>query len=402
MISINEAFNILQDNLPEPALETVDLSQAWRRYLAEDILAPEPSPRYTNSAMDGYAVRWQDVMGTTPDQPTLLTTVGESKAGVPFAGTVQACQAVRISTGAVLPEGADTVIRVEDTREERDRVAVLSVRGRGQDIRRRGEEFQTGELLLNRGIQLRTRQLALLAAVGIHQVPVYATPRIRLLVTGTELVSSNSESIKPYQIRDSNRIMLTSACRDAGGLVLGCDHVGDDLERTVAALEQAAAEEPDCLLCSGGVSVGRHDHVKRAADLAGFQELFWRIRQKPGKPLFAARRKNTLLFGLPGNPVSAFMCFVHYVRPVIAHLQGRSMAHPSITARAPEEIRNTGKRTNFLRVRLKYEPGEIPQIVEMNKQGSHMLSSITHADGYIGLEPGEILSPGSLKEVFLL
>ena len=402
MISISEAFKILRDNLPEPDREPIDLDQAWGRYLAEDIRAPEPSPRYTNSAMDGFAVRWQDVMGATPDTPVSLAIAGESKAGVPFPETVTGGQAVRISTGAVLPEGADTVIRVEEAREQDGHVAILSVRGQGQDIRQCGEEFQTGDLLLNQGMQLRTRQLAMLAAVGIRRVSVYATPEIDLLVTGTELVSSDSDAIRPFQIRDSNRIMLSSACRDAGGRVSGCTHVGDDLDSTVAALEQALGREPDCIICSGGVSVGRHDHVKKAAELAGFQELFWRIRQKPGKPLYVARRGNILLFGLPGNPVSAFMCFTHYVRPVIAHLQGRSMAHPSITARAPEEIRNNGKRTNFLRVRLKYEPGEVPQIVEMNKQGSHMLSSITHADGYISLEPGEILSPGSLKEAFLL
>jgi len=177
--------------------------------------------------------------------------------------------------------------------------------------------------------------------------------------------------------------------------------VGDNLRKTIEMLEQVAAEQPDLILCSGGVSVGRHDHVKKAAEEAGFKELFWRIRQKPGKPLFAARKDNMLLFGLPGNPVSAFMCYTHYVLPIIFFLQGQGMNHNSIAARTPEEIANHGKRTNFLRVKVEFSAGEIPLITEVSKQGSHMLSSITHADGYIIQNPGEILAPDSLKEVFL-
>ena len=401
MITVNEAFTILQENLPTPRQEVVDLSNAYSRYLAEDIIAPEPSPRYTNSAMDGYAVRWEDVNQSSPENPSSLRIAGESQAGVPYGQSVNCGEAVRISTGAVVPEGADTVVRVEDTGEQNGLVMILSVREQGQDIRIKGEEFQTDDRLLGKGRQLRTRQLSLMAAVGVRDITVFATPKVSLLVTGTELVTSDNDEIKPFQIRDSNKIMLASAVEEAGGSLVSCDHVGDNLNSTVEMLEKIAAEQPDFILCSGGVSVGRHDHVKKAAEKAGFGELFWRIRQKPGKPLFAARRENTLLFGLPGNPVSAFMCFTHYVRPILAFLQGQPLTHESLAARIQDEIANKGKRTNFLRVKVEFAPGKIPVIAQAVKQGSHMLSSITHADGYIIQEPGEILKPESLKEVFL-
>ncbi len=401
MISVSEAFLIVQENLPTPMKEIVDLNNAYSRYLAEDILAPEPSPRYTNSAMDGYAVRWEDVKSTSSEKPITLSIAGESQAGIPFSKSVNRGEAARISTGAALPDGVDTVIRVEDTQELDNSVQILSVREQGQDVRYQGEEFQTGELLLSKGIQLSTRQLAMLGAVGIQNFNVFSTPKVSIIVTGTELVTSDDKDIKPFQIRDSNKVMLTSATREAGGKVISCEHIGDSLENTREMLEIVTDKEPDFILCSGGVSVGRHDHVKKAAEKAGFTELFWRIRQKPGKPLFAARRENILLFGLPGNPVSAFMCFTHYVRPIIAHMHGQSMAHKSVTAKTSSGITNHGKRTNFIRVKVEFAHGEVPRITEVGKQGSHMLSSIANADGYIILEPGEILTPDSLKEVFL-
>jgi len=401
MITVNEAFRILQENLPCPGQEVIDLDGAYSRYLAKDILAPESSPRYTNSAMDGYAVRWEDVQNASQNDPVSLIIAGESQAGMPFERSVEKGEAAQISTGAVVPEGADTIVRVEDTAENGKWVQILSVRTQGQDIRFEGEEFREGDLLLPRGTELKTRQLALLSSVGKEKVQVYVSPRVALLVTGTELVSSGESSIKPFQIRDSNTVMLVNGVRENGGVVVQSAYVADSLESTRKVIDELALLQPDIILCSGGVSVGRHDHVKKAAAEAGFTELFWRIRQKPGKPFFAARKENTLLFGLPGNPVSAFMCYTHYVRPVIFYLQGQQVTHSPMTARIPDGIANNGKRTHFLRVKIEFVAGEIPRLTEVTKQGSHMLSSITTGDGYIILEPGESLKPGSLKEVYL-
>jgi len=402
MISIQEALQLLEDNLPEPRVDTVDLSEAHGRYLVESVAAPEPSPRYTNSAMDGYAVRWSDVMAASQENPVTLKVVGESKAGMPFAGEVKVREAAHISTGAMLPAGADTVVRVEDTRKPDDTaVEILAVRAQGQDVRYEGEEFNCGDELLCAGTKLSARQLAILATVGQHQVNVFAPPRVSILITGSELASSESKKIKSHQIRDSNSIMLKTVLQEAGATVHSCSNVEDELQATIDAIADALTQGVDFILCSGGISVGEHDHVKEAAETVGFKELFWRIRQKPGKPLFAAQKDSTFLFGLPGNPVSAYMCFVHYIRPLLFTIRGRGMTWKTITAMAGGEIVNTGKRTNFIRVKIDQQEGRLPRITDIRKQGSHMLSSIVNADGYIIVEPGTAVNAGEAVNAFL-
>lgn len=401
MISVTEALQILNENIPVPITEVISIAKAHGRRLSDDINAPESSPRYTNSAMDGFAVRWQDCVNAGTEQSTRLKVIGESQAGIPFDGLISPNTAIRISTGAMLPEGADTIVRVEDTREAKEYVEICSIKRLGQDVRYEGEEFEEGSLLLAKGTTLGARELALLAAVGQYKVPVYVPPTVALLVTGTELASPDEKNIQAHQIRDSNSVMLAAAVREDGGCIRFISHIKDSLAQTIDAVRLASETGDRIILCSGGVSVGKHDHVKAAALAAGFKELFWKIRQKPGKPLFVCRLKDTLLFGLPGNPVSAYMCFNNYVRPVLAQLQGAENIHRSITAKTTQKLSNTGSRTNFVRVTIEDKPNELAVITEMAQQGSHMLSTIVHADGYIILEPGQILEPESLIEVFL-
>lgn len=401
MISVSEALDILKDNLPEPRIVRVSINDAFARRLAEDIHSPEPSPRYTSSAMDGYAVRWADLQKLRDDSPVSLKVVGESQAGVPYPASLRQGEAVRISTGAMIPEGSDTVIRVEDTEEEGGVVRIRKCKKEGQDVRHAGEEFGQGVKILDKGLVLKARQIALLSAVGCDSIPVFDKPRVSLFITGTELAHHGDSEIKPFQVRDSNDPMLQSAIREAGGVVAESLHVEDDLEVTVDQLRMALEKESDIILCSGGVSVGRHDHVKEAAEKVGFEELFWKIRQKPGKPLYVARRNRTLLFGLPGNPVSAFMCFQNFVMPSLASLQGVQYLKKTITAEAEAPVVNKGKRTDFIRVDITNEPSSVPTFRPIARQGSHMLTSIVEADGYIAVEPGCDLKPGDLAEVFV-
>ncbi len=401
MVSVDEAAGILSENLPPLRTREKALAECHLHTVAREIRAPEPSPRYTGSAMDGFAIRWRDVRGTTTRDPVSLSIVGESRAGIPFNGAVGAGEAVRISTGAMLPEGADTVVRMEDTEENGGVVRIFAVRSQGQDVRFIGEEFQPGEILIARGTRLTAREMALLTSVGIAEVTVCDPPSVSILVTGTELSGADRNDISHYQIRDSNSVMLHRAVRETGARTCSSYRVPDDLEATAQTIGSAFKDGADLILCSGGVSVGRHDHVKEAARRAGFRKLFWKVRQKPGKPLFAARKEKTLLLGLPGNPVSAYICFIHYVRPLIMGLSGRPMERSWIAAKSRERIVNRGQRTNFLRVKIERRPGEIPELCGVPKQKSHMLGSIVNADGYVILQPGESLEPECPVQVIL-
>jgi molybdopterin molybdotransferase len=396
IISIDSALHLLKSNIPERVSVNCPLHQAAGKYLAEDIQAPEPSPRFTNSAMDGFAVRFKDVEPVQRGGSADLKIVGESQAGKDFQGNVGPGEAIRISTGAFLANDCDTVIRVEDTEEDGNRVRVKQVKCQGQDVRQQGEEFHKGETLLGRGTRVAAPEVALLASVGIGEVKIYRPCRVALLITGSELVSAG-ESVGRHQIRDSNMIMLEAAVTATGAEVSKSVLVHDDEEKTAEAISAADA---DLVVCTGGVSVGRHDHVKSAAISSAYTPIFWRIHQKPGKPLFFARKENQLLFGLPGNPVSAFMCFTHYVRPLLGNLHGQGFGWPTVSGEAALDIANNGNRTTLMRVRLRWQPNGGYLISDAAKQGSHMLTSLSGSDGYIILPPGQTLERGQRIDVY--
>lgn len=401
MISIETALQIIAANALQPKPELCPLEDAVSRYLAEDILVPEDTPRFTSSAMDGYAVRWQDILTADAENPVFLDIVGESQAGIPFTQALPPGSAVRISTGAMVPDQADTVIRIEDTREEGQKVAVLVKARLGKDIRYRGEELRKGAPLFEKGRLLTCRELALLATLGKATLQIARKPRIALLVTGTELVHYSDPAIQPHQIRDSNAVMLTAAISEYGGVLSQVLHVQDSLEDTIAAIDTVAAQDIEIILCSGGVSVGRHDHVKDASKALGFTELFWKIRQKPGKPLYFSKKGTILLFGLPGNPVSAFMCFINYVRPVMAHCLGTDFPNRQLTGQLEHDVTNDEDRSNFLRVKLRANQTSIPLVTTFSHQGAHMISGLANTDGYIILQPKETVKAGSLMAVTL-
>jgi molybdopterin molybdotransferase len=254
-------------------------------------------------------------------------------------------------------------------------------------------------LLLPQGTALQAPQLGLLTSVGFSEVNVYCPPQVSLVVTGTELAAPG-KPVAAHQIRDSNSIMLTAAVRQTGGEVAARHYTGDNLADTIAAIKKSI-NKAGIILVTGGVSVGEHDHVKEAARECGFVELFWRVRQKPGKPLFFARRDDCLLFGLPGNPVSGFMCFMYYIQPLLRGLQGREFSWRTTKALFDRSVKNRGSRTNFMRIGLRKEESGFIVAEILAKQGSHMLGSIARADGFIIVEPGQQIPAGSWQDVYL-
>ena len=398
MITVSEAQEIVQKNLPPRQVETAALAGSAGKILAANIAALEPSPRYTNSAMDGFAVRWEDVRLASAAQPARLTIVGESQAGIPFWEALQPGQAARISTGAMLCAGADAVVPVEETEVEGTVLRVLKAEKQHQHIRVVGEEFAAGAALLEAGTLLRAAQVALLASQGIAEVPIYRPPAVSVMVTGSELVPYDAAP-QPWQIRDSNGIMLRCAVESSGGVVRSSGQVGDDYQRTVAAVRQALTDS-QIIIFSGGVSVGPHDLVKAAAGECGFETLFWRVRQRPGKPLFFARRGESLFFGLPGNPVSALMCYLYYIHPVIRHLCGAAFTHHTVSGRLAQPIRNPLSRAQLFRVSLTPAGAALPEVRPLSKQASHMLTSVSDAGGFMLLDVGADLADGEMVEVY--
>ena len=346
MISIREAEELIACNIPQPKTVSLDTHNSPGFVLAEDLFAPCASPAFTSSAMDGFAVKWDDVgasghrpkefaviaqndeskwddvKGSTKQNPIRLKIIGESQAGIPFRKDLKKGEAVRISTGGKIPSGSDTVIPIEDCYDKNTLIEIFNVYKQNQAIRSEGEELKKGSLLLEKGNLIGGRQLALLVSMGITTINVFARPSISLIVSGTELVDY-WERRKDSQICDTNSPMLSRLIIESGGDLRSVTRVTDSLEDTIDSIRKAT-EIADLLVISGGVSVGPHDFVKKAAEICGFKRIFWRVDQKPGKPFFFGSMKNKLLFGLPGNPVSAYMGFFHYIRPAIARMCGKS------------------------------------------------------------------------------
>ncbi len=398
-IALDDAWQRLASHLPPRRVEVVPLETAQGRVLAEPIHAPEPSPRFTNSAMDGFALQSRDVAAASPENPAVLTVVGESQAGVPFAARMESGQAVRISTGAKLPEGADAVVPVEEVKVQQGRIQIQSPVTEHQHVRFAGEEFNEGDLLLEAASELTPPRLGLLASVGVHRVTVFRRPRVAVLVTGSELVPAG-QPLGEGQIRDSNSLMLAAGVQRCGGEVIRIDRVPDDAAATEQRL-QTAENQADLVIFSGGVSVGPHDHVKPAALNSGYQTLFWRVNIKPGKPIFAARKGARLLFGLPGNPVSAYVCFSYFIVPVLRYLQGFPLVHQTVQAVLARPVKNPLSRDHLMRVQLNgnREQG-VPAVVPLSRQGSHMLTTLTQADGFIRLSAGGQFEAGEQVTVF--
>lgn len=346
MITVAEALRATLDATTILGPERVLLRAAAGRVAAEDVVSARSVPAAANSAMDGFAVQAGDVATA----PASLRIVGTAPAGTLLDAPVVAGTAAKIFTGSVVPDGADTVVRVEDT-DERDGVVTVRVPIKaGANVRRAGEDVTPGAVVLSRGTVIGSADVGVLASVGRATVAVHRRPRVAIVSTGAELVEVD-EVPGPGQVVNSNAYLLAAAVEEAGGEALVLPIARDRREDIRTRLGEAASA--DVVLSTGGVSVGEFDFVKEALDDLGVERLFWRVAQKPGKPLTVGRRGDTLFVGLPGNPVSALVCFQVYVRPALRRMAGHRRLHlPVVDATLGTATKKATDLTEFVRVRL--------------------------------------------------
>jgi molybdopterin molybdotransferase len=385
LLPIDEALAVVAAQIRPLDPERVRLEHAHGRFLTEDLTAEVDLPPFANSAMDGFAVRAADAPGT-------LTVIGESAAGSPYTGASLASgQAIGISTGAMMPEGADAVVPVEDAEGGGDHITIPGSVQRGAHIREAGSDILGGAPLMSAGTQIGPAQIGAAAAVGLRELPVHRLPRVAVLPTGSEL-RPVGEALGPGEIYDSNGPMLATALRTAGAVVEQIAAAADTPEAHRDAL--ARALEHDVVISSGGVSVGPHDLVRGIGRELGVKELFWRIALRPGKPLSFGIRDRTLVFGLPGNPVSTLVCFELFVRPALRSLQGAPEFRPAFGAGVlgSDVVRNPA-RDDLIRVQVAWTsmPGKgrgRPVLLPLSEQQSHQIAIAAQADALARIPAG--------------
>lgn len=400
MITVHEALTRILGTVAPLAGERVSLFDATGRVLAEDVTSLRAVPPFTNSAMDGYAVRHADVRSAGPDAPVTLSITEVIQAGAVPAKTVASGTASKIMTGAVLPRGADTVVKVEDTAEDDGHVRIRAAGNQGANVRLSGEDIRTGQTILRRGRVLRPADVGLLASVGRSYVLVHQRPRVAVLSTGNELAEVDVP-LEPGRIVNSNAYTLAAAVREAGGQPVPLAIARDTLEETRAALEEAVRH--DVVLSTGGVSVGDFDFVKAAMDEIGIKRLFWGVAQKPGKPLTYGLLRGRPYFGLPGNPVSATVCFYLYTWPALRRLAGHpALFFPAVDVTLGEDIPKAGGLTEFVRCRLTRTPAGYTAH-STGTQSSGVLSSLSLGDALVIGPPAlDLLAKGSTAPALVL
>jgi len=375
LMPVAEALEkVLAGVAPLPG-ETAPLGDAHGRVLAADLAALRTQPPDDVSAMDGYAVRGADVASV----PAHLKVIGEVAAGRPFGGEVGAGEAARIFTGGVLPPGADTVVIQEVTARDGDSVVVESATSAGRNVRKRGLDFTAGTTLLRQGERLTSRSLALAAAMDHPVVPVHRRPKVAMLATGDELVAPGAPA-GPGQIVYSNGFALGALIRQEGAELVDLGVVGDDLVVTVAAIERARQAGADVLVTAGGASVGEYDLVQRALTSLGLKLSFWKVALRPGKPLLHGRLDAMRVLGVPGNPVSAFVCAFLFLIPLIRRLAGRTDLVPEPeSAVLGTDLPANDERQDYLRATLALRDGKMVA-APFPIQDSSMVQPLAKAD----------------------
>ncbi|MGA7995371.1 MAG: gephyrin-like molybdotransferase Glp [Bradyrhizobium sp.] len=393
MMSVDEAVGIIAARvMPVKEIETVALKQADGRILAGDISAPLPLPPFTNSAVDGYAVRSRDL---PKGAEAAFAVSGRIQAGSAATDPIRPGEAIRIFTGAPMPDGADTVFMQEDVRLDGEgRVVLPAGLKPGANVRPAGEDIPIGTAALARGRRLRPQDVALAAAFGLTEIDVMRRIRVAVFSTGDELVSPGGRR-QPAQLFDSNRVMLMAMLARLGCEVSDLGILRDDRASLAAGLKQVAGHH-DLILTTGGVSTGEEDHVKAAVESAGSLVL-WRMAIKPGRPVAMGIISGTPFIGLPGNPVASFVTFVHVVRPTVLALAGATQQRiVPMPVRAAFAYRKKIARREYVRVTLRQATDGLLEATKFPREGAGLLSSLVDTDGLVELgeeltqvEPGQ-------------
>jgi molybdopterin molybdotransferase len=394
MLELQDALaRILSSTTPRSA-EIVPLERADRRVLAQTIPAPISLPAFDNSAMDGYALRSADVQLATADKPVTLKCTDSIPAGRIVGGHhIQPGTCLRIFTGSSLPSGADAVVMQEDTRSEGHLIEIFEAVKPWENVRLTGEDIRQGTNAVNAGERITSARIALLSALGVQELFASKQPSIGILSTGNELVAAGT--LDPGCVFESNRHGIGSLLSQAGGVVRTYPLVKDTLAETRAAVE-IALNECDCIVTTGGVSVGEYDFIKAAFRALGGTIEFWKVSIKPGKPFVYGKWKDKFLFGLPGNPVSAFVTCLLLVYPAVLRLQGAvDVSLPRHPALLLEEIVNQGERCHFLRVKVDARGG----VCSAGLQASHALHSLAQANALLPVPPKTRWFAGQIVQV---
>ena len=398
MPTCSEALQLILDSVaPLPARST-DLFDALGLVLAGTQASPETVPPFTNSAMDGYAVRADDCDGATPGAPLLLEVLSDLPAGSVATDEVRPGTAIRIMTGAPIPAGADSVVPVEATASEGRRVRIAAPVKKGANVRLAGEDLRAGEELLPKGFALTPAALGILASVGLAEAPVHPRARVAILTTGDELVAA-AERPGPGQIRDSNIQTMCGQAVAFGAVPIPFPRVPDTREAVTAALARAR-DAADVIVTNGGISVGDYDFIKSVLGDLGAREIFWKVKQKPGGPLGFWLLDGKPVFGIPGNTVAAMVCMEEYVRPALRKLMGHEkLLRPEVTGVFEGAFRKSVQdgKVHLLRVRARRQEGRI-FVSPSGPQGSGILSSMLRSNA-LALVPADALALKTGDEV---
>ncbi len=373
MLSVAEALQRVLDGVAAMPTETVSLAAAHGRVLARDVTARLTQPPADVSAMDGYAVRAEDVAQV----PSSLTQIGESAAGRAFDGTVGPGQTVRIFTGAPVPKGADAIVIQEDTEADGDQITMKEAAPQGQFVRPAGLDFSQGDVGIKAPRMLSARDVGLAAAMNVPWLTVARAPRIALLATGDEIVRPG-EPVGTNQIISSNTLALMGLIRASGGEAIDLGIARDD-EDSLRALV-SGAKGADMLVTLGGASVGDHDLVRKVLGEDGLELNFWRIAMRPGKPLIFGRIGETPMMGMPGNPVSSLVCGLVYLRPAIRAMLGLDPHATTLSAVLGQDLGENDQRQDYLRATAEKDGRGEMVVTPFQKQDSSMLSRLAKAD----------------------